>query len=119
MVCMLHVYTFEILEVGSVKKQITANFARSNRIGNHKYTQDVGAYDSTIEFTATFYYKNIILPKYFELLLKNKSPIWFVMLSGEALQVTIEELEITREWFDGGGIPVKQEVRFRLEAWHE
>lgn len=119
MVCMLHVYTFDLLEAGKVKKQLTANFARSNRIGNHKYVQDVGKHDESIEFVATFYYKSIILPKYFEELLKLKQPVWFVMLSGEALQVTIEELEITREWFDGGGIPVKQEVRFRLEAWHE
>jgi len=119
MVCLLGAYIFTLTDIESVEKQIKFNYARSSRLGNHQFTQAVGEYDETIEFDALFYYKSSVHTLFFEEVAKLKTPVWFVMPSGEAMEVTIDEIKIVRSWFDGVGKPVKQEIHFKLEAYHD
>jgi len=123
MVCMFDngydQYIFEIVDVESVQKQMKFNYARSARIGNNPFTQAVGAWEENISFTATLYYDQFFTVTFFEEMAKQKTPIWFVMLSGEALEVTVDQLSTTKTWFDFSGNPIKQEIVFTLEAYYE
>jgi len=118
MVCLLGVYTFEITDVERVEKSMKFGYARSSRLGNHAHTQAVGRYEEQFEFTAVFFYKGLLHTLFFEEMAKLKIPLWFVMPSGEALEVVIEEMNVSRTYFDAGGQPVKQEIDFKLEGYH-
>jgi len=119
MVCMLGYYIFDIIDVESVKKQISFNYARKERLQNHPSTQSVGLWNESFSFDAVIYNKGGLSVTVFEDMARMKEPVWFVVPSGEALEVTINDLEINRSYFDSAGNPVKQEVTFKLEAYYE
>lgn len=119
MVAMLGDYIFDIKEVESVKKEISFHYARKERLQNHPSTQSVGRWSESFSFEAVIYNKSGLSAAVFEEMAMQKTPVWFVMLSGEALEVTIDDIEITRSYFDASGQPVKQEVSFKLEAYYE
>lgn len=118
MVCMLGYYLFEITDVESVKKHITYGYARHNRLQNHPHTQSVGRYEERFSFTATLYHKHGVSARIFEAMARLKTPVWFVMPSGEACEVVIKEITIDRSFFDGSGQPLRQEVTFELEVYY-
>lgn len=118
MVCMLGFYIFDINDVETIKKQIQYKYSKKERIGNHPYTQAVGKWNEKIDFDAVLYYDKASA-FIFQKMAEQKIPVWFVMLSGEALEVTIDDITIKRSYFDQGGQPLKQEVSFVLEAYYD
>lgn len=119
MVCLLGAYIFTLTDVESIEKVKKFGFAISSRLGNHQFTQSVGKWDDSVEFDAVFFYESSMNILLIEKMAESKKPTWFVMPSGEAMEVTIDEIKITRSYFDGGGQPIKQEIHFRLEAYHD
>jgi len=119
MVCMLGYCIFDITDVESVKKQVSFGYVRKDRLQNHQSTQSVGLWNESFSFDAVIYNEDGLNTMVFEDMARAKEPVWFVMPSGEALEVTINDIDITRSYFDGGGRPVKQEISFKLEAYYE
>ncbi len=118
MLCMLGLYFFDIVEVESIRRDIKYPYARSDRIGNHQYTQAVGKWSENISFDAVLYHNVGFAVPFFKSGAEEKKPMWFIMLSGEAVEVTIEEMSINRSYFNSAGLPVKMEISFKLEVYY-
>lgn len=119
MICMLDNYSFELLNVEEVKKKITFGWSKHQRLSNHPKKQAVGKYEESFEIEAVFYKKKRSFLVDFEDMAKEKKPLWLVFPTGEALEVIISEVELTKSYFDDAGSPLKQVINFKMEVFYE
>jgi len=119
MVCMLDEYSFELRNVETTQKKLKLHYAKHERIGNHPAKFAVGKWEESFDLDATFYHKSRSFLTQFEEIAKRKKPVWLVFPTGEALRVTIEEISITKSYFDESGSPLRQDIKLTLEGYYE
>jgi len=105
------------IDIESIQHQLSFNWNRRKRIGNHQHTQRDGLWEESISFSGKLMMKSVNALKDFEDLSKEQKPVRITFGTGESYMITIDSLSRTKKGFFKDGKYRYQEYSISMQRY--
>ena len=86
-------------DISAISHQLSFEWYKQKRIGNHTHTQQSGKWEESISFSGKLLLKSKSILKDFEEMAKEQIPVRLTLGTGESYKVTIENVSRTKSGF--------------------
>lgn len=104
-------------DIERIQHQLTFEYNRQKRIGNHQHTQSTGKWEEVVTFSGKLIMKSINALKDFEAMAKEKKPVRITFGTGESYEVTIDTMSRTKSGFMKDGKHRYQEYSISMTRY--